>query len=292
MLAAAVTAAHDALARTPDQMLALRVAGVVDSGGRGLVVLLDSLLGSVSGVAGAVVTARQEARPAALPRPTHELPPLGGPAFEVMYLLDATDEDVAVLRAELAELGEALLVVGGDGLWNVHVHVDDAGAALEAGVRAGRPHRIAVTHFGDQRARSEGVALESAARGTSRHAVVAVSAGPGMTALLEEAGALAVSAPPGRRPSSGELADAVRRTGAAEVVLLPHHRDLVPVAQTAAEGARSEGVRVAVVPTTAAVQVLSALAVHDAGRRFDEDVVAMTGAGSRNSTRWGDHRDA
>ena len=168
VLAAAVSAAHDALARTPDQMLALRVAGVVDSGGRGLVVLLDSLLGSVSGVVGAAVTAREEARPAALPRPTHELPPVGGPAFEVMYLLDATDEDVAVLRAELAELGESLLVVGGDGLWNVHVHVDDAGAALEAGVRAGRPHRIAVTHFGDQRARSEGVVLESGARRSSR----------------------------------------------------------------------------------------------------------------------------
>ncbi len=277
VLAAAVSAAHDALARTPDQMLALRTAGVVDSGGRGLVVLLDSVLSSVSGVVGAAVTALEEARPAALPRPAHDLPPIGGPAFEVMYLLEASDEDVVVLRAELAALGEALLVVGGDGLWNVHVHVDDAGAALEAGVRAGRPYRIAVTHFGDQRARSEG-AVDSGGQRTSGHAVVAVSAGPGMTALLEEAGALVVSAPPGRRPSSGELLDAVRRTGAAEVVLLPHHRDLVPVAQTAAEGARAEGIRVAVVPTTAAVQVLSALAVHDGGRRFDEDVVAMTGA--------------
>jgi dihydroxyacetone kinase-like predicted kinase len=99
-----------------------------------------------------------------------------------------------------------------------------------------------------------------------------------MTALLEEAGALVVPAPPGRRPSSAELLDAVRRAGAPEVVLLPHHRDLVPVAQTTAEAARAEGIRVAVVPTTAAVQVLSAMAVHDAGRRFDEDVVAMTGA--------------
>src|SRR4051794_4769873 len=203
VLAAAVTAAHDALARTPDQMAALRAAGVVDSGGRGLVVLLDSPLASISRVAGAAGSALAEARPASLPRPTHELPPPGGPAFEVMYLLDAADEDVAVLRAELAELGEALLVVGGDGLWNVHVHVDDAGAALEAGVRAGRPHRIAVTHFGDQRARAEGAA-DPAVRRASGHAVVAVSAGPGMTELLEDAGALVVSAPPGRRPSSGE----------------------------------------------------------------------------------------
>jgi dihydroxyacetone kinase-like predicted kinase len=104
-----------------------------------------------------------------------------------------------------------------------------------------------------------------------------------MTAMLEQAGALVVPAPPGRRPSSAELLDAVRRTGATEVVLLPHHRDLVPVAEAAAEEARADGLRVAVVPTTAAVQVLSALAVHDAGRRFGDDVVAMTAAARATS---------
>ena len=117
-------------------------------------------------------------------------------------------------------------------------------------MRAGRPYRIVVTHFGDQRAKLRG-RVDPAAR-TSGHGVVAISAGPGMTALLEEAGAVVVPAPPGRRPSSGELLDAVRRTGAAEVAVLPHHRDLVPVAQTAAEDARAEGLRVAVIPTTAA----------------------------------------
>jgi DAK2 domain fusion protein YloV len=280
VLAAAVRGAHAALAHTTDQMPLLRRAGVVDAGGRGLVVLLDSLLETVSGVAAPAVTARDEARPPALPRPAYELSLDGdGPAFEVMYLLEATDGSVETLREELAPLGDALLVVGGEGLWNVHVHVDDVGAALEAGVRAGRPYRIAVTHFEDQRARAAGAprARDAGTRPLG-HGVVAISAGPGMTALLELAGALVVSAPPGRRPSSSELLDAVRRTGRPEVVLLPHHRDLVPVAEAAAEEAREDGIRVAVVPTTAAVQVLSALAVHDPGRRFGEDVVAMTAA--------------
>jgi uncharacterized protein len=275
VLTAAVRAAHTALAKTPDQMELLRAAGVVDSGGRGLVVLLDSLLETVSGVATSAATAREEARPAALPRPAHDPPLAGvGPAFEVMYLLEAGAADVEVLRAELAPLGDSLLVVGAERLWNVHVHVDDVGAAVEAGVRAGRPYRIVVTHFGDQRARAQDAFVSQ----PSGHAVVAISAGPGMSHLLEQAGALVVVAPPGRRPSSAELLDAVRRTGAPEVILLPHHRDLVPVAQAAAEEARDDGIRVAVIPTTAAVQVLSALAVHDAGRRFGEDVVAMTAA--------------
>jgi DAK2 domain fusion protein YloV len=273
VLDAARRAAHAALARTPDQMELLRAAGVVDSGGRGLVVLLDSLYETVSGVRPQAVSAVQEARPAALPRPAADVPAEGqGPAFEVMYLLEAHEDAVEVLRAVLSELGDSLLVVGADPLWNVHVHVDDAGRAVEAGVRAGRPYRIVVTHFGDQRAKS----VVAPPRGG--HGVVAISAGPGMTVLLERAGAVVVPAPPGRRPSSGELLDAVRRTGAAEVAVLPHHRDLVPVAEAAAEEARGDGLRVAVVPTTAQVQVLSAVAVHDPGRRFDEDVVAMTAA--------------
>jgi uncharacterized protein len=273
VLQAAAGAAHDALARTPDQMPLLRHAGVVDAGGRGLVVLLDSLLETISGVAAPAVTAHDEARPPALPRPALDLPPEGeGPSFEVMYLLEAPDASVELLKRELALLGDALLVVGGDGLWNVHVHVDDVGAAVEAGIRAGRPYRIAVTHFGDQRARA------APARNAGTHRVVAVSAGPGMTELLEGAGAVVVPSPPGRRPSSADLLDAVRRSGAAEVVLLPHSPALGPLAQAAAEEARRDGIRVAVIPTTAAVQVLSALAVHDPGRRFDDDVVAMTAA--------------
>src|SRR6185295_7165512 len=62
----------------------------------------------------------------------------GGPAYEVMYLLDAPDATIATLRSTLAGLGDSLVVVGGDGLWNVHVHVDDVGAAIEAGIEAGR----------------------------------------------------------------------------------------------------------------------------------------------------------
>ncbi|HTY71941.1 MAG TPA: DAK2 domain-containing protein [Actinomycetes bacterium] len=271
VLAEAVREAHEALARTPEQMELLRAAGVVDSGARGLVVLLDSLLETVSGVAPPPVSAREEARPPALPRPAHDLLPEGGPAFEVMYLLEADDDAVEALREQLAGLGDSLLVVGGEGLWNVHIHVDDVGAAVEAGIRAGRPYRIAVTHFGDQRARA-------AVRPAGGHRVVAISAGPGMTSLLERAGAVVVPAPPGRRPSSAEMLEAVRRTGAADVILLPHHRDLLPVAEAAAVEARADGIRVAVVPTTAAVQVLSALAVHDPGRAFGEDVVAMTAA--------------
>ncbi|MFK4147103.1 DAK2 domain-containing protein [Streptomyces sp. NPDC004065] len=207
-----------------------------------------------------------------------------GPAFEVTYLLEAGDTAVARLRERLDALGDSLVVVGGDGLWNVHVHVDDAGAAVEAGVEAGRPYRIRITHFGAGDVHTAGAGRPPRER--AQRAVVAVVPGEGLAALCTEAGATTVLARPGEPPASGELVEAVRRAHAHEVVLLPNDPELHDTAAAAAEQARGEGVRVALIPTRSAVQGIAALAVHEPGRRFDEDVVAMTSAAG--ATRHGE----
>ncbi|MFF1477801.1 DAK2 domain-containing protein [Streptomyces sp. NPDC058301] len=267
---AAYGGARRALEETPGQLAVLGRAGVVDAGGWGLVTVLGALVQALSGEAPAV---RHEAHPPIDPHtcPT-ECPAdpaeSAGPAFEVIYLLEAGDEAVARLRGRLDALGDSLVVVGGDGLWNVHVHVDDAGAAVEAGVEAGRPYRIRITHFGAQPEPREQV----------QRAVVAVVPGEGLAGLCAEAGATAVLARPGEPPASGELVDAIRRAHAREVVLLPNDAELRHTAAVAVAQARAEGVRVALIPTRSAVQGLAALAVHAADRRFDEDVVAMTAA--------------
>ncbi len=201
-----------------------------------------------------------------------------GPAYEVIYLLEASEAAVGGLRERLDGLGDSLVVVGGDGLWNVHVHVDDPGAAVEAGVVAGRPYRIRITHFGDERRRARG---ERAQR-----AVVALVPGEGLAGLCGEAGATTVLVRPGEVPAVAELLDAVRRAHAREVVLLPGGAELRAAAAAAAEQARADGVRVAVIPTRSAVQGLAALAVHDPDGSFDEDVVAMTAAAG--ATRYGE----
>ncbi|MEV1024019.1 DAK2 domain-containing protein [Streptomyces sp. NPDC050264] len=287
---AAYEGACAALDATPGQLAALSRAGVVDAGGRGLVVVLGALCEAVSGQAAPVrdrrdgVHARVDTRTDVpgedvadgAPIECVEEPGAAGPAFEVIYLLEADDRAVARLRTRLDALGDSLVVVGGDGLWNVHVHVDDAGAAVEAGVEAGRPHRIRITHFGlgdAHAARSSAPPRERAQR-----AVVAVVPGDGLAGLYAEAGATTVPDRPGEPPASGELVDAIRRAHAREVVLLPNDAELRHTAAAAAEQARSEGVRVALIPTRSAVQGIAALAVHEPDRRFDEDVVAMTSA--------------
>lgn len=272
VLTTSARAAREALARTPEQLQVLKDAGVVDAGGRGVVVILD-----------AAETALTGKKPPRV-EPGHRIPqPLlpsgaaggagadlvdGGPAYEVMYLLDAPDDAVARLRHALDALGDSLVVVGGEGLWNVHVHVDDVGAAIEAGIEAGRPHRIRVTHFAEQ------VAAREARTGRG---VVAVAAGPGLAALFEEAGAVVVRGGPGNRASTGMLLEAIERTGAQEVVVLPNDHDSVRAAQIAASTAEADhDLRVAVIPTTAQVEGIAALAVHEPGRTFDQDVLEMT----------------
>ncbi len=269
----AAEAARQALQRTPEQLEVLALAGVVDAGGRGLCVLLDCAEEAFTGV-------RRAPRPSSAPRllPTPVVPGADlspdGPGYEVMYLLDADVSAVATLRQRLAGLGDSLVVVGGDGLWNVHVHVDDVGAAVEAGIEAGRPHRVRVTHFADQisRARTAKVAAREG-RG-----VVVVAAGEGLEALFASTDTVVVRGGPGRRCSTGEILAAIRSTACAEVVVLPNDADTVAVAEAAASAARDESVRVAVIPTRAQVQGLAAVAVHDPGRSFDDDVVQMTSA--------------
>src|SRR6478736_7006579 len=194
-----------------------------------------------------------------------------GPSYEVMYLLDAADDAVATLKETLAPLGDSLVVVGGEGLWNVHVHVDDVGAAIEAGIAAGRPHRVRVTHFAEQ---VEAAAKKAEQREGRR--IVAVAAGPGLAKLFRDAGAIVIEGAPGRRPSTGMLLEAVEGSGAAEVVVLPNDPDSVRAAQIAARTAEEDhAVRVAVIPTEAQVQGLAALAVHEPARSFDADVLEM-----------------
>lgn len=143
VVSAAAEAARTALRRTPEQLDVLRRAGVVDAGGRGLVVLLDTLESLVLGRSSRRTSRRHrdEPLPAADLSACGPEPDAPEPAYEVMYLLDAAGERLPALRERLASLGDSLAVVGGAGLWHVHVHVDDPGAAVEAGIEAGVPGR-------------------------------------------------------------------------------------------------------------------------------------------------------
>ncbi|KGN36712.1 DAK2 domain-containing protein [Knoellia subterranea] len=275
-----VEAAEAALARTPEQLETLARAGVVDAGGAGCLLMVEALHRALTGdwaAEGPLHHASDDLIPraswgsAALTQDPldalHE--GTGGPAFEVMFLLDGSDPArVAMMRTALDGLGDSLLVVGGPDLWNVHVHVDDVGAAIESGILAGRPHRIKVTHFATQIAHQQ----------PQEFAVIACAAGPGMASILGEAGAHVVPSAPGARASAGQLLEAIRRTGASSVVVLPNDKDTLMAAEVACRAATDDGIDTAIVPARTAVQGLAALAVVDFDKGPRENAISMTSA--------------
>lgn len=297
---AAVEASREALARTPEQLAVLARAGVVDAGGAGLVVLLECLERVCAGQrarSGADDSDRRFRRRPDLPGAAHDVHPSaasdeeGMPEYEVMYFLaDSDDAAVDVLRSRLVQLGDSVLVVGGDGEWNVHAHVDDAGAAVEAGIEAGRPHRVRITRLAGAHGLGRRVEPSEGRTGSPRSgaAIVACAAGVGLEGLFEDAGAVVVRSGPGRRASTGGLISAIREQharGASGVVVLPNDGDTLLAAAAAVRAVADDGIEAHLVHVRTAVQGIAALAVFEPAAAASANVLAMQAAAS--ATRHG-----
>ncbi|HEX3791148.1 MAG TPA: DAK2 domain-containing protein [Pseudonocardiaceae bacterium] len=280
----AARAATEALAGTSGQLDVLARAGVVDAGAQGLVLVLDELAVVLTGDehnAGLTVApARRTPREPDLLRTAREAGSTEY-AYEVMYALDRVDDPAAdVLRVSLRGLGDCVSVVGdGGGRWAVHVHCNDIGAAVEAGIEIGRPHRITVVRFDDQVA-------EASSRFARDRAVVVLARGTGVAELFRAERAVVLVLPELGPPDPAELVAVLAGTQAEHVTVLPNEPDLEAVLDAAAAEAVQAGQDVLIVPTASPVQGLAALAVHDPARRPGEDVVAMAEAAA--ATRRGE----
>jgi DAK2 domain fusion protein YloV len=279
-LAAAVTAGGDAAAAaleaTTRQLEVLAEAGVVDAGGRGLLVLLDALT--------ATVTGRAAHRPAYQPASAApaETPAAATPEFEVMYLLRGCDHaGVETLRDRLERLGDSIVIAasGGGDHYSVHVHADDAGAAIEAALDLGAPSRIQVTSLSGGPARP--------AAGWSRdRAVLAIVDGDGAEELFTGEGARVLRPDGETALSAKHLVRALVDTGAAQVMVLPNGFVAAEELVAGCTAATGWGIDVVPVPTGSMVQGLAALAVHDAGRQAVDDgyTMARAAAGARHGS--------
>lgn len=281
---AARQAAADALARTPEQLPVLAQAGVVDSGGTGLVLLFDALAHVVDG--------RPLPEPdASAAAPQEQRPPAGEPSaahddlrYEVMYLLEAPDDAVASFREVWAGIGDSIVVVGGDGLFNCHIHTADIGAAIEAALQVGRPRQIRVTDLWEEVEEERwvreaaGGADEAPAEAVTC-AVVAVCTGDGIRRIFRSLGvATTVTGGQTMNPSTADLLDAIGRAPAEQVVLLPNNKNVVPVAEAAAAQAAK---RVRVVATRGVQEGFAALLEYDPEGDVDANAELMTASAAR-----------
>lgn len=284
VVAAAADAAVIALDKTTEQLDVLTDAGVVDAGGRGLLVLLDALSKTVSGRA----PARKEYVPAPPDVETAVAAP--GPRFEVMYLLSGCRPDgVEHLRQRLDALGDSVAIAasGSDGVgrYSVHVHADDAGGAVEAALAFGTPSRIQITALGG------GPGSHALGGWTRERAVLAVVDGDGAAALFAGEGAHVLRPDPDATdPTSAVTAKQLLRSlvdaGAAQIMVLPNGFVAAEELVAGCTAAIGWGIDVVPVPAGSMVQGLAALAVHDADRLAVDDgyTMARAAAGARHGS--------
>lgn len=270
-------AVHEAVEATRDQLDVLRKAGVVDAGARGFELMIEALDAHVSGlpfVDDGLPPAVRRSRPV-IERETGSLEY----RFEVQYLLDVPDDGSKIapaLRDRLERLGDSVVVVAAGELLSVHVHTNDVGGAIEAGLDHGRPSQIDVSAFADQIAARE---ARDRARDQAPRPLgcVAVLPGPGLRRLAEEHGAMVVHGQAGDLPTVADLLDAAAQVQADRVVILPGHVNAVPTAHQAVRVAAADGgPRLEVVDAAdTPPRVLAALSVCDPTGINDETVDLM-----------------
>src|SRR3954451_13157764 len=290
VLDAARAAAADALEHTPELLPVLKQAGVVDAGGTGFLLLIDALLFVAAG------------RP--LPEPPAVASPITVPAgdevagmpggeghavgdlrYEVMYFLEAPDDAVPAFREVWAGVGDSIVVVGGDGLWNCHIHTDDIGAAVEAALDCGRPRNIRVIDLFEQVEEERWVREAAASPAPEPEqepvptGVVAVATGDGVRRIFRSLGVQQVVAGgQSMNPSTAQILEAVDSVPADEVVVLPNNKNIVPVAEQV-DALTEKTVRV--VKTHGIAEGFAALLEYDPEATADDNLRAMTEAASR-----------
>ena len=280
--------AADALERTPELLPVLKQAGVVDAGGAGFLLLLDAFLHVV------------DDRPLPLPpelESSAELVLAGmahGPGedvgdlrYEVMYLLEGNDLAIPAFKDVWAGIGDSIVVVGGDGLWNCHIHTDDIGASIEASLDVGRPRSIRVTDLFEQ-VEEERWVRDAAAKAAEEPppaldpvptAVVAVATGDGIRRIFRSLGVhQIVAGGQSMNPSTAQILEAVEAAPADQVVILPNNKNIVPVAEQVV-GLTTKSVRV--LGTHGVAEGFAALLEYDPQADADDNARLMTIAAGR-----------
>lgn len=239
VLNAAVAEAYASVERTPLLLPRLREAGVVDSGGLGVAVILEGLARGLDGeplplTIRATATARVD-----IAGIEHE-----GHGYCTEFVVAGPGIDRRALQEELAGLGgESILVVGDARTVHVHVHLADPGPGISAGVRYGELTAVKVDNM---QAQHEdwlrglgGPDGEPTAGGAALPAIglVAVAPGEGFARTFRDLGAVALLQDEGAKTSAGELLRAARRAGTDHVFLLPNDRDILMAAEQAAREA-------------------------------------------------------
>ena len=299
MLHVARAAGRTALANTPEQLPVLKDAGVVDAGGAGFMLLMDAALHVVDGEPLPEPSEASGPSQEQLEAVSHRASTSGEVdvrelRYEVMFLLNIDDAKSKEFMQAWGKIGDSIVVVGGDGLYNCHVHTNDIGAAIEAPLElGGKPFKIRVTdlfeEMEEEHAQREAQMGATAKRPSAvsalpavECAVVAISSGAGLEELFAQMGVQGVvTGGQTLNPSTAELLDAVEHMNSQQVIILPNNKNIIPVANQINALTKKE---VRVVPTCSMPEALAALVSYDPEADVDANCEAMSDAAKSVAT--------
>ena len=279
-----VSEGEDSLNRTPDLLPVLKDANVVDAGGAGYLLLIQCFLHVADGTdikpppKATVNVSNFNASREANDDGALDVSEL---RYEVMFFLDAPESKIDQFKVEWQEIGDSIVVVGGDGLYNCHIHSNDIGESIEAGIRAGRPYEIRVTDLQDELFHVEdhieiggGSEIIVPNPSSENTAVIAVVAGKGIQQIFASMGVNAIVAGgQSMNPSVKDLLEAVEQIQAKEIVILPNNKNIIPVSEQVDHQVDKS---VMVVPTRSIPEGFSALLAFDPAADAETNCQSMT----------------
>ncbi|WP_366921602.1 DAK2 domain-containing protein [Metallumcola ferriviriculae] len=273
VMEAALNYGEKALAKTPEQLPVLKEAGVVDAGGKGLLVIFNGGIRAIKG---------EDLDEEYLPQPEvpqdfsdREDEPLNLTyQYCTEFILKGNALDGGQLRLVLEPLGDSLLVVGTETLLKVHIHTNNPGKVLEFVVDQGTIHDFKMDNMEDQH-RSK-LLTEVTPQEKKPLSVVAVAVGEGLTELLENLGVdKIISGGQSMNPSTEDLVAAVNEASGDKVLILPNNSNIILAAQQAAQLAEKD---VVVVPSKTFPQGITAMLSFDGEKSIDNNRRMMTEA--------------
>lgn len=273
ILKEAVAGGNRELARTPDLLPALKAAGVVDAGGRGLIVFLE---GCIAGLGGDLPTTPEvtfeKSFKAAAKMPAEDFE-ITRPYCTEFMVKDSTVKAVEA-RKVLMEMGDSLVVADGGEILKIHIHTDNPGKVLAQGIFWGSLHDIKVDNMADQH---RSLVIDEEAKDPElKVAVISVAAGEGLAEIMKGLGAsIIISGGQSMNPSVEEFVDAINSNIAEKYIILPNNSNIV---LAAAQVKKMLGDRVEIVPTVNTPQGLSVLMAFDPSLDIMESVNHMTEA--------------
>ncbi len=285
----------EALARTPEMLPVLKEAGVVDSGGQGLMTVLH---GAVDAFNGLEIELNFEApevhlRTVSQPISTDEI--TFGYCTEFIVKLDKefTEEDEDNMKSYLASLGDSLVFVAGDDIVKVHVHTNHPGKAFEKGLEYGQLTRMKVDNMREehqerlfkseevQAARDSELAAKKKAEEAKqeeprkRTAFISVTIGDGLSELFKQLGVdVLIQGGQTMNPSTDDMLNAISEAHAENVFILPNNKNVILAANQAQE--LTTDCNVFVIPTKTIPQGITAVVSFVPEKSPEDNAADMT----------------